>query len=91
MEAFLTKLIGETLIQFLVAPIAPYKARLDGKVCRCTLVYIALYYAQIIYVHSTSPKMSRACIHLHAREHLVSNNTYHESLDMAYQCVAIRL
>ena len=49
---------------------------------------IALCHACIIYVHSTSPGMSRACIHLGVYKHHVSNTTCHESLEMTYLCVA---
>ena len=48
----------------------------------------ALYHARILHIHSTSTKMSRACIHLGMHDHLVSNGICRESLDMAYQCVA---
>ena len=41
----------------------------------------------IIYVHSTSLGMSRACIHLGIHDHPVSNGICHESLDIAYKCV----
>jgi hypothetical protein len=71
-----------------VGNVAPEKSRLECKVCRLTSVCIALCHARILYVHSTSPKMSRACIHLGVHEHHVSNGTCRESLDMAYQCVA---
>ena len=54
-------------------------------------VCIALCHARILYVHSTSPEMSRACIHLDVHEHLVSNGTCRELLDMTYQCVAIEV
>ena len=67
--------------------VAPEKSRLEYKVCRSTLAYIALYHARIIYVHSTFPGMSRACTHLGVHEYPVSNGTCRESLDMAYQCV----
>jgi hypothetical protein len=51
-------------------------------------ICIALCHARIIYVHSTSSEMARACIHLGVHDHPVSNGTCHESLDIAYQCVA---
>src|ERR1700737_852172 len=53
-----------------------------------THVCIALCNARIIYIHSTSVGMSRACIQLGVHDHLVANGTCRESLDMAYQCVA---
>ena len=50
-------------------------------------MYILLCHARIIYVHSTSFEMARACIHLGFHQHHMSNGTCHESLDVAYQCV----
>ena len=47
-----------------------------------------LCHAYIIYIHSTSPRMSRACIHLGVHNHHASNDTCRESLDMAYKCLA---
>ena len=47
---------------------------------------ITLCHACIIYVHSTSSGMSRACVHLGVYEHQLSNGTCRELLDMAYQC-----
>ena len=49
---------------------------------------IALCHARIIYVHSTSPGMSRVCIHLGVHDHPISKGTCCESLDMAYKCTA---
>ena len=43
---------------------------------------------RIIYVHSTSSKMCRACIYLGMYYHPVSNGTCCESLDIAFQCIA---
>jgi hypothetical protein len=51
-------------------------------------VCIVLCNAQIIYIHSTSVGMSRACIHLGVHDHPVANGTCRESLDMTYQYVA---
>ena len=51
-------------------------------------VCITFCRACIIYVHSTSPCISRACVHLSIHEHLVPNDTRCESLDMNYQYVA---
>jgi hypothetical protein len=75
-------------VSFAVGDVAPEKSRLECKVYRSTPVCLALCHARILYVHSTSSKMSRACIHLGVHEHPVSNGTRRESLDMAYQCVA---
>ena len=83
-----TEWIGSTLITFSVGDVVPKKSRLECKVCRSMLVCIALCHVCIIYVHSTSPGISRVCIHLGIYEHLMSNGTCRESLDMAYQCVA---
>ena len=68
--------------------IAPEKSRLEYKVYRSTPVCIALCHARIMYVHSTSSEMSRACTHLGVHEHPISNGTCRESLEMTYQCVA---
>ena len=86
-----TEWIGSTPIPFDVGDVAPEKSRLLFKVCRSTPVCIALCHARIIYVHSTSSEMSRDCIHLGVHEHLISNGTCRESLDMTYQCVAIEI
>ena len=80
--------IGSTPTPFFCGRYCPEKSRLECKVCRSTPACITLCHARIIYVHSTSPGMSRACIHLGVHEHPVSNGTCRESLDMAYQCVA---
>ena len=74
-----------THIQFLVEDVALEKLRLECKVGRSIPVYVALCYARILNIHSTSPEMSRACIHLGAHEHPGSNYTCRESLNMAYQ------
>ena len=68
--------------------VAPTRSTFEYKVCRSRRVCIALYYARIIYVHSTFIEMSRFCIHLGMHDHLVSNGICHESLVIAYQCVA---
>ena len=47
--------------------------------------------AKHIYIHSTSPGMSRVYIHLGVHEHPMSNNTCRASLDIAYQCIANEL
>jgi hypothetical protein len=83
-----TKWIGSISIPILVGDIVPEKSRLKCKICRSTPTCIALRHARIIYVHSTSPGMSKTCIHLGVHEHPVSNGTCHKSLKMAYQCVA---
>ena len=51
-------------------------------------VYTTLCYAHTIYVHSTSPRMSKVCIHLDVYKHHVSNDTCRVLLDLAYQYVA---
>ena len=68
--------------------VAPKNSILKCKVCRSTPVGIVLYYARILYVYSTSPEMSRVCIHLGVHEHPVLNGSCRESLYIAYQCVA---
>jgi hypothetical protein len=83
-----TEWIRSTPTAFSVGNVAPKKSKLECKICRLTPVCIALCHARILYVHSTSPEMSRACIHLGVHEHPVSNGTCRDSLDMAYQCVA---
>ena len=82
-----TEWIGSTPIPFSVGDVAPEKSRLECKVCRSTPMCIALSHARILYVYSTSPEMSRVCIHLGVHKHYVSNGTCRESLDIAYQCV----
>ena len=83
-----TKWIGSTPIPYFVGDVAPKISRLECKVCHLTAMYIAFCHARIIYVHSTSPWMSRICIHLGVHKHLVSNGACRESFYMAYQCVA---
>jgi hypothetical protein len=64
------------------------RSTVEYKVCRSTPVCIALCHTRILYIHSTSVGMSRACIHIGVYDHYVANGTCRESLDMAYQCVA---
>ena len=80
-----TKWIGSTHIPFHVRDVAPEKSGLECMVGCLILVCVALCYVCILYVHSISPEMSKACIHLCAHEHPVSNDTCCESLDMVYQ------
>ena len=65
----------------------PTRSTIECKVCRSKLVYIALYHARIIYIHSRVVGMSRVCIHLGVHDHPITNDTCHELLDMSYQCV----
>ena len=51
-------------------------------------VCIVLCHARILYIHSTSIEMLRACFHLGTHDHPISNGICRESLDMAYQCLA---
>ena len=83
-----TEWIGSTLIPFSMGDVTAKKSRLKCKVCCSTLVSIVLCHTRIIYVHFTSPGMSKACIHLGVHKYHVSNDTCCESLDIAYQCVA---
>lgn len=73
--------IGVTPIPILVGNVAHNKSRVECKVYCSTHVYIVLWHVCIIYVHYTFPRMSRACIQLGVHDHLVSNDTYRESLD----------
>ena len=79
---------GSIPTSFSMGIVAPERSKLECKVCRSTSVCIALCHACIIYVHSTSSEMARACIHLDMHDHHVSNGTCRESLDIAYKCVA---
>ena len=90
MEVFLTILNGlDQLLSYFLWEMLPHKkSRLEYKICRSTPVCISLCHTRIIYVYSTSPKMSKTCIHLGIYKHLVSNVTCYESLDVAYQGVA---
>ena len=58
------------------------------KVCLLALVCIALSHARMIYVLSTSFRMSRVCIHLGVHDHPITNGMGCKSLDMAYKHVA---
>ena len=80
--------LDELLSYLFVRDIALEKSRLECKLCYYTPICIALCHALIIYVYSTFFEMSRTCIHLGIHEHLVSNGTCFESLDIAYQSVA---
>ena len=83
--------MNRTPISFSVEYVAQEKLRLECKVCRSTPVSIALCHAHILYVHSTSPEISRVCVYLGVHEHHVSNDVCRKSLDIAYQCVAIEV
>ena len=83
-----TEWAGSTPLPFFVGNVPPIRSTIKCKVCRSIPIFIALYHARIIYIHSTSVEMSRACIHLGVHDHPVANDTCRESLDMAYQCVA---
>ena len=71
-----------------VGNVAIEKSRLECKIWHSTLVCILLYHERIIYIHFTSPKISKVCIHLGIHKHLMSNGTCSESLDKFYQCAA---
>ena len=64
-----TEYVGSTPTPFSMGIVAPKKSKLECKICRSTPVCMALYHARIIYVHSTSFEMARACIHLGVHEH----------------------
>ena len=82
------KWIRSTSISFHVENVAPNKSRLECKVFCLTHVCIAMCQFSILYVHSTNPRMFKACIHLGVHDHHVSNDTCRESLDMAYRIIA---
>jgi hypothetical protein len=50
-------------------------------------VCVASRHARIIYIHSRSVGMFRACIHFGVHDHPVTNDTCRQSLDMAYECI----
>jgi hypothetical protein len=83
-----TEWAGSTPLPFAVDVVPSTRSTVECKVCRFTPVCIALCHARIIYIHSTSVGMSRACTHLGVHDHPVANGTCRESLDMVYQCVA---
>ena len=82
-----SKWIGSTLILLLsgVRPqLNPYWS------VRYTILYMcALFCVMLAYYMSTSTihLIFMACIHLGVHDHIVSNDTRRESLEMAYQCV----
>ena len=82
-----TEWAGSTPLPFVVGNIPPTRSSIECKVCHSTLVCIALYHARIIYIHSTSVGMLKACIHLGVHDHPVEKNPCRNSLDMTYQCV----
>ena len=71
-------------LPFVVGNVAPARSTFECKVCRSPPVCIVWCHARILYVHSTSSEMSRACIHLGMHDHHISNGICRESLDMAY-------
>jgi hypothetical protein len=83
-----TEWADSTPLPFAVGNIPPTRSTVECKVCRSTLVCIALCLARILYIYFTSVGMSRGCIHIGVHDHPVANGTCLESLDMAYQCVA---
>ena len=83
-----TEWAGSIPLPFVVGNVAPTRSTLECKVCHSIPICIVLCHVQIIYIHSTSVGMSRACIHLNVHDHAVANDTWCKSLDMAYQCVA---
>jgi hypothetical protein len=86
-----TEWAGSTPLSFDVGVVPPIRSTVECKVCRSTPVCIAFYHARIIYIHSTSVGMSKACIHHGVHDHPVANDACRESLDMTYQCVANEL
>ena len=83
-----TEWASSTHLLFVIGDVAPARSTFECKVCQSPPMCIILCHARILYVHSTSTKMSRACIHLGMHDHHVFNDICHESLDMTYQCVA---
>ena len=83
-----TKWARSTPTPFFMSIVAPEKSKLECKVCRSTPVCMVLCHVRIIYVHSISSEMARACIYLGMHDHPVANGTCCESLDITYQCVA---
>ena len=67
------------------------KSKVPCKVCDVASICLDVCYAKIIYVHLQSSNTSCVCIHLGVHNHLVSSGVCCESLDMAYQCVAIEV
>jgi hypothetical protein len=82
-----TEWVGSIPLPYDVGNVSLTRSTVECKVCRSTPVCIVLYHARIIYIHSTSVGMSKACIHLGVHDYLVANGTCRESLDLAYQCV----
>ena len=68
-----TEWASSTHLPFVVGDVAPARSTFECKVCRLPHVYIALCHARILYVRSTSIKMSRAYIHLGMYDHPISN------------------
>ena len=78
---------GSTLLPFVVGDVPPIGFIVECKVSHFTLVCIASCHARIIYIHSRSIGIFRACIHLGVHDHHVTNDTCRQSLDMAYECI----
>lgn len=64
------------------------KSKFQCKVCCAPPICHVVCCAMFIYVHSQSPYMSKACIHMGVHNHHVSIGVCLESLDIAYQRVA---
>ena len=79
--------VGSTPLPYVMGNVASDKSTLESKVCRLTHVCLALCHACIIYVHSTSIGMFKACIHMSVHDHPMFNGACQESLDIAYECV----
>ena len=80
-----TKWAGSTPLPFVVGNVSPTRSTIECKICRSTLMCIALCHARIIYIHSTSIGMCKACIDLSVHDNHVANDTCCELLDMTYQ------
>ena len=74
-----TEWAESTLIPFSMGSVAHEKSKLEYKVCHSIPVCMVLCHARIIYVHSISSEMARACIHLGVHDHPLANGTCRES------------
>lgn len=61
---------------------------MECKACQFVVIYIEVCNVCIVYVHSTTPRMYRACIYLGVHDHRVCHNIRREALDIAYECLA---
>ena len=82
-----TERIGSILLPFVVGVVSPIRSIIEYKICRSTFVCITLCHVRIIYIHSTSIGISKACICLGLHEHHVANGICRDSWDMAYHWV----